>query len=300
MGNTLPPTINLHFWKACNYRCSFCFATFNDSSELERIRGSGLSKDDWVRLIRLVREAGVDKINFVGGEPTLAPYLGELLTVSRDVGLTTSIVTNGERLDALLQTHAKYINWVGLSVDSSSEEVERRLGRGKGGHVERSLRQFESLRCLGIRTKLNTTVTSLSWEEDMSDFVLKARPERWKVFQVLSVEGQNDDGIGALLVSDEQFQQYVQRHAHLEAKGITIADETNEDMTGSYAMVDPLGRFFSNVGGKHTYSRAILDVGVREAFDDVSFSRDRFRDRGGEYEWRTIPLTVSAAARSAP
>lgn len=295
MGNVLPAAINLHFWKPCNYRCKFCFATFDDAA-LKSVR-SGLGRDDCIRLIRMLKDAGADKINFVGGEPTLAPFMGDLLAASRESGLVTSLVTNGERLATLIGSHGEFIDWVGLSVDSASEVVEAALGRGRGGHVARSLQLFDLMRGRCIRAKLNTTVTRLSFAENMSPFVLRARPERWKVFQVLPVEGQNDGSVDDLLITPEQFEEFVQRHRHLRDRGIDLAVETNEDMTGSYAMIDPLGRFFSNVGGRHVYSSPILETGVNEAFAQVQFSRERFLGRGGQYDWRPVAMTLSAKPR---
>ncbi|GMV23974.1 MAG: hypothetical protein AMXMBFR58_00050 [Phycisphaerae bacterium] len=288
----IPISVNLHFWKPCNYRCKFCFAVFDDDPHLQRVK-NGLSLAEGVRLIELLRRAGAQKLNFVGGEPTLCQYIGLLLAHAKASGLVTSIVTNGERLDNLLAEHASFIDWVGLSVDSALEEVEFRLGRGKGGHVARSRRQFETLHQLGIRVKLNTTVTRLTWEEDMSEFVFAVRPERWKVFQVLPVSGQNDAGIRELTITPEQFAQFVDRHQGLRHRGVVIVPESNEDMTGSYCMVDPLGRFFDNIAGTHRYSRPILEVGVEAAFADIRFHPERFVARGGRYDWgRPVPLTV--------
>lgn len=293
MGHALPPAVNLHFWKPCNYRCKFCFATFDDDAALKTVRG-GLGRDECIRLLRLLRQAGTEKINFVGGEPTLAPFMGDLLVTSKSVEMVTSIVTNGERLARLVETHGSYLDWVGLSVDSASEATEIALGRGRGGHVARSLELFALLRDRGIQTKLNTTVTRLSVDEDMSGFVLAARPQRWKVFQVLPVEGQNDGGVDDLLITTQQFEAFVQRHLHLRDKGIHLAVEANEDMTGSYAMIDPLGRFFSNVEGRYLYSQPILEVGVSAAFEQVQFSQQRFLQRGGQYDWTPAVVTVSA------
>ena len=66
-----------------------------------------------------------------------------------------------------------------------------------------------------------------------------------------------------------QFDEFVARHRHLEDEGITIVPETNDDMIGSYAMVDPAGRFYDNVDGKYTYSEPILEVGVERALEQV-------------------------------
>lgn len=291
----LPPAVNFHLWKPCNLRCTFCYAHFDDDDQLRATRG-GLPEADALRILELLRVAGAEKLTLVGGEPTLCPHLPAVLRRARDLGFVSTLVTNGARLDRLLDTHVDCLDWVGLSVDSGDETVQQELGRGKGDHVGNSIAHAERLHALGIRVKLNTVVTSLNWREDMAALVRAIAPERWKVFQVLPVEGQNDGAVERLLITHEQFTSFTDRHRHLASPGLTVAFETNEDMTGSYAMVDPLGRFFSNAGGRHTYSPPILDVGVAKAFDAVTFDAERFEGRGGRYDWGGVrtSLTISA------
>jgi radical S-adenosyl methionine domain-containing protein 2 len=290
----LPPAVNFHLEKACNLRCKFCYAHFDDDAALREIK-RGLDREHAMRVIELVREAGAEKITFVGGEPTLCPFLPDLLRHARDLGYTTTLVTNGFRLERLLDEVADCLDWVGLSVDSADEATQAALGRDRGTHVAKSLAHFRRIHALGIRVKLNTVVTSINWQEDMSDFVRITRPDRWKLFQVLPVDGQNDGSVGPLLIAREQFDAFVDRHMHLKDEGISVVPESNDAMTGSYAMIDPLGRFFSNVGGRHTYSPAILEVGVETAFAAVGFDALKFEARGGKYEWGAsfVPLTVS-------
>jgi radical S-adenosyl methionine domain-containing protein 2 len=203
--------VNFHLYKPCNYRCRFCFATFRD------IRGQ-LDLEQSLRLLRLLRDAGCEKLNFAGGEPTLHPHIGALLAESRRLGLVTSIISNGARLSQLLAGHAADLDWVGLSVDSADESVQSALGRGTGGHVARSLALADEIRARGLRLKLNSVVTALNWREDMSEFIRRVRPERWKVFQVLPVGGQNDGAVDDLLIDAGQFRAFVDRHASLAAE----------------------------------------------------------------------------------
>lgn len=293
----LPPSVNFHLWKPCNLRCIFCYAVFDDDASLKDVR-TGLPEIDAARIVEMVRSAGAEKITFVGGEPILCPHLPALLRQSRGLGLISTLVTNGERLERVLDAAPGCVDWVGLSVDSAIEAVQAELGRGRGKHVSKSLKLFELLHERRIRVKLNTVVTALNWSEDMTEFVLQSRPERWKIFQVLAIDGQNTGKVEPLLITAEQFASFVDRHQWLKVRGITIADESNEDMTGSYAMIDPLGRFFSNVGGRHVYSRPILEVGVKSAFASVSFDADRFKARGGVYNWGTRPVPVTVSVRS--
>lgn len=273
-----PVSVNFHLWKPCNLSCRFCYAEF------ERVKGR-LAEADALAIVAALAEAGCRKLNFAGGEPTLCPFIGAVLRRAREVGLVTSLVTNGARLDELLDGHSADLDWAALSVDSAIEQTQRLLGRGDGGHVAMARRHFERLHREGIRTKLNTVVTALNHAEDMSAFVRAVRPRRWKVFQVLPIEGENDRTVGPLLVTPAQFAAFIERHAHLEAEGLAPVAEDNEAMTGSYVMIDPVGRFFTNTFGRHTYSRPILDVGVDVALSEVAWNRERFIARGGIYEW---------------
>ena len=270
--------VNFHLYKPCNYRCRFCFATFRD------LRGQ-LSREHALLLLRRLREAGCEKLNFAGGEPTLHPHIGALLAESRRLGFVTSIISNGARLSQLLAAHAADLDWVGLSVDSADESVQSALGRGTGGHVARSLAIADEIRTRGLRLKLNSVVTALNWREDMSAFIRRVRPERWKVFQVLPVGGQNDGAVDDLLIDAGQFRAFVDRHAGLAAEGLAPIAEDNDAMTASYAMIDPLGRLFDNSAGRHTYSAPITEVGMERALRQIRFSLARLVARGGKYAW---------------
>jgi radical S-adenosyl methionine domain-containing protein 2 len=272
------PSVNFHVWKFCNYKCRFCFATFED------VAGQ-VKRDTALAIIEAIAGHGCDKLTFVGGEPTLCPFLGDLIERTAALGITTSIVSNGERLRPLMERYAAVLDWIGLSVDSCDEATSVQLGRGKGDHVERSVELATRARELGIRIKLNTVVTALNHHEDMSALVRRIRPERWKIFQVLPVAGQND-GIEPLLITADQFRSYVERHAHLAAEDLAVIAEDNAAMTGSYIMIDPMGRFFDNVDGRLVYGEPISEVGVERAFASVRWERERLVARGGLYPWR--------------
>ncbi len=274
-----PVAVNFHLYKPCNYRCRFCFATYRD------IEGH-LPLADALALLRALREAGADKLNFAGGEPTLHPHIGELVAEARRLGFITSLITNGARLDRLLDDHAADLDWVGISIDSGDEAIQAELGRGRGGHVERSRRHAARVHSLGIGLKLNTVVTALNWQEDMHELVRELRPARWKVFQVLAIDGQNDGAVEPLLITRTHFRAFVERHRDLDAEGLGPVAEDNDAMTDSYAMIDPLGRFYGNHGGRYVYSRPVLEIGVAAALAEVDFQVRRLIARGGLYPWR--------------
>ena len=297
----LPSAINWHFWPWCNYGCKFCFARFEDIPRADR-----LPKEIALTVPEMLAEAGADKITFVGGEPTLCPYLGDLLATSKDVGLTTCIVSNASGLtENFLDKWGHLIDWVGLSIDASSDQIHAEIGRGMRGdlarsrshHLELAIDAWDRCRSRGIRMKLNTVVCKPNLDDDMMELVLKLRPERWKIFEVLPVEGQNDGDVDDLLLDEGEFQTWVDRHASIADEGIQFVPESNELMRGSYAMMDALGRFYSNSEGGHTYGPSILEIGVREAWEQNCFFEDRFHNRGGIYEWSSGKVNLPVAGQ---
>jgi radical S-adenosyl methionine domain-containing protein 2 len=287
----IPLAVNWHFWPWCNYGCKFCFARFEDIPRADR-----MPKEIAITVPEMLAAAGADKITFVGGEPTLCPYLGDLLAASKDVGLTTCIVSNATGLtEEFLDGWGHLIDWVGLSIDASNDEIHAEIGRGMRGdlarqrshHLELAKQVWANCTQRGIRMKLNTVVCKANLEDDMSALVMELKPERWKIFEVLPVEGQNDGDVDDMLLEEDEFNSWVERHKWVADEGIQFVPESNELMRGSYAMLDALGRFYSNTEGGHTYGPSILDVGVMRAWEENCFLEERFHDRGGIYEWNS-------------
>src|SRR5690242_17680348 len=68
----VPVSVNYHFTRRCNKSCGFCFHTAT-TSYMEK-------PDKAKKGLRLLKDAGMQKINFAGGEPFLYPkFLGEML-----------------------------------------------------------------------------------------------------------------------------------------------------------------------------------------------------------------------------
>lgn len=285
------PSVNYHLWEPCNMRCKFCFATFQDVKRDMELPKGHLPENECLSVVDRLAEAGFEKINFAGGEPTLCPWLPNLIKRAKNHGMVTSIVTNGSRItDLWLDGLNGSLDWIALSIDTVDPEKLKRSGRALGGGKkpmteEEYLGIIRTVKRRGVRLKINTVITSETWQEDFTDFIRSAKPERWKLLQALRVEGQNDAHIADFEIAPEQFEAYVQRNRIVENDGIIVVPESNEMMTESYVMIDPAGRFFDNAQGPYTYSRPILEVGISKALKAVSVDLERFLKRGGQYDW---------------
>lgn len=268
--------------------CWYCFADFRDVRATVLPEGH-LEREDALLVVKLLAAAGFSKLSFAGGEPLLSPWFVDLVRAANWAGMTTSAVTNGWLVDdRLVAQLVGVLDWLVLSVDSTNQQTNRTIGRTsrsrplpEGHYVE----VCELVEEAGVALKINTVVSSANWQEDLSSFIRKVRPRRWKILQVLPIKGQNDRHIERFLIDRTAFDAFVDRHRHLEREGITIVPEANEDMIGSYAMVDPAGRFYDNVDGTYTYSDPILEVGVERALEQVRIDPEKFVRRGGVYDW---------------
>ncbi|MCB9179433.1 MAG: TauD/TfdA family dioxygenase [Flavobacteriales bacterium] len=283
------PSVNFHLWQPCNMRCRFCYATFQDVKRSILPKGH-LPRGQAIEVVRHLAAHGFQKITFAGGEPTLCPWLPDLIGTAKEAGMTTMIVTNGSRLsDAYLATLCPHLDWIALSIDSLDEATNKAIGRaepGRGALATEGYRELvDRVKAHGFRLKLNTVVNRLNRKEDLSAFIRYARPERWKLLQALPILGQNDAHIDSLTVTEAEFEAFVERHATLEA--ITrIVPESNAQIRGSYVMVDPAGRFFENSEGTHRYSLPILEVGAHIAMQQMCYDERKFEDRGGLWGWK--------------
>ena len=283
-------SVNFHLNKECNAKCKYCFAGFPNVTRENRLTDAERGV-----LVDLLVDGGVGKINFAGGEPTLVKNLGDLckrIKVRSQGGCAVSIVSNGHRLQRLIESSAQWIDWVALSLDSGNDRVNVAIGRtrDKIPYMDRMLELGDMLRSRNIGIKCNTVVSRFNVDEDMSEVIRRLNPERWKLFQVLPVIGENDGTIADHEISEEEFEEFVRRHQSLLSDtGVKIVPEDNAHMTGSYLMIDPKGCFYWHVPQDESrglrYGDPILKVGLVEALKQVRFSEDRYHARGARYDW---------------
>lgn len=178
---------------------------------------------------------------------------------------------------------------IGISCDSAIESIQNLLGRGNGSAVEKVKQAFLNIQKYNLNadvpifTKLNSVITSYNYKEDMTDFILNLGINRWKIFQVLHIQGENDLDIESLTISNIEFQEFVNRHLPLQQYGVDVVKEDNELMTNSYLMINPEGQFYQNSSGKYIKSDSITDVGIESALEQILFQYTKFLQRGGSY-----------------
>jgi len=284
----VPLSVNYFPHRQCNYACEFCFHT--------TLNLVILPLEEAKRGLRLLADAGMKKLNISGGEPFLKPtFIGEVFRFCKEeLKLEScSIVNNGSKVtEKWLDTYGQYLDVMAISCDSFDAETNVRIGRsdkaGKGDHVSRVFKVAQWCRERGIIVKINSVINAYNWEEDMNENIQELSPARWKVFQVLLLDGENTgaesnslrDGRD-LVITKEQFQAFLDRHKGQKS----LVPEDNEAMKDSYLNLDEHMRFLNCETGGKIPGRSLLNVGVQEAIKDAGWNEQAFRDRGGIFEW---------------
>ncbi|KAL4438902.1 hypothetical protein ABPG74_016622 [Tetrahymena malaccensis] len=276
-------SINYHFTRQCNYACKFCFHTAKTSFVLD--------EENAKKGLKMLKESGMKKINFSGGEPFTKPtFLGNLVQYCKEkLNLeSVTIVSNGSLItEEWFKNYGKWLDIIAISCDSFDEQALADIGRraNKKTHIEQMYKIRDWCYKYDVLFKINTVVTSRQYNEDMNTYIQELKPYRWKVFQCLLIDGENA-GANALrnaeqmVVSKEQFDQFIFRH-----KASNPVAENNEDMKDSYLILDEQMRFLNCQNGKKEPSLSILDVGVEAALDKSGFDEKAFIRRGGKYVW---------------
>lgn len=236
---------NWHLTMACNYNCRFCF--------YKNMNGEFRDREKSRHVLEVLKARGIEKINFAGGEPLLHKYLNCFLKLAKEMGFVVSIVTNGSLLNENnLREMSEYVDWVGISVDSADEEIQKQLGWGYGNHVENVQRMCRLVHDNGMGLKINTTVTRLNYSEDMRPFISSLSPARWKIFQMLSMKGQNSDASDLLLTYDE-FEMFRDINKGLVlSNGVAPTFESTDDMLESYLIIGSDGNILLSRGNQRS------------------------------------------------
>ena len=282
--NKVPISVNYHLSRKCNYECGFCFHTAKTSHVLTLEKAKeGLFK---------LKEAGMKKINFAGGEPFLYPkFLGELVVYCKvDLQLESiSIISNGSLIkENWMEKYAQYLDILGISCDSFDESVNIKIGRGTGKHIENIMKVRNLCYEYNIKFKLNTVVCKYNYMEDMNDYIARLAPFRWKCFQVLIVKTENDGDDESIrnaqkfIISNEEYDMFCKKHEGQPS----LIKESNSIMRSSYLILDEYMRFLDK-GDQNEYiiSESILDVSVDKALSQIKWDDASFQKRNGQYDW---------------
>lgn len=167
-GEIVPPvTVELDPTNICNHSCIWCLG----QSFRERCRDT-LSWQAVEKLISDLALVGVSGVVIKGsGEPTLVPYLADMLYLLRDLKIRSALTTNGTMLSGTkAKAVAECCDWVRISVDAATPETHQRIHRPtQDNDFQRIIENIRTL--VGMKDSLGThLVVGFKFSADENNF----------------------------------------------------------------------------------------------------------------------------------
>jgi pyruvate-formate lyase-activating enzyme len=249
-------TIDFHTTARCRQACPYCWGPrrFRVDVDTETAR----------RIIARIKDLGVQRIVFTGGDPLWRPDAVELVRYARKMGLETALSTTGDFVTpGILEGLTSHLDLISLPLDGSTEEINSRTKHP--GHFDTIQRALGWLRSHpDIDVKVCTPVTRRNLEDVpaiaglVEEYSQTTRARVfYNVFQafpraMFSVQWEK------LIVSDEEFALLKQRVGARPSIGVNFL--SHETLDKLYVMIFPDGSLTVPRGGEYLNFGPFLEV----------------------------------------
>jgi putative heme d1 biosynthesis radical SAM protein NirJ1 len=169
------PVVVWNCTRACNLCCVHCYASAGQGRQPEDAPARELDTDEGKRLIEDLADFRVPVILFSGGEPLLRPDFFELATHAAELGLRTTISTNGTLITPEVANRfwSIGVGYVGVSLDGIGAVNDR--FRGQPGAFEAALEGIRHCLWAGVRVGLRFTINRRNYDQLPAIFDLLER-----------------------------------------------------------------------------------------------------------------------------
>lgn len=144
-------TVDFHLTTKCSQACPYCWGP-------RRFRNP-VNTESAKSIIARIKEFGIRRIVFTGGDPLQHPDALELIKFAKRMGLETALSTTGDFVTPqILKGLSPFLDLISLPLDGSSEEVNSKTKHP--GHFSSIMQSLAWLRSFpGIDIKVCTPVT---------------------------------------------------------------------------------------------------------------------------------------------
>ena len=249
-------TVDFHITTRCSQACPYCWGPrrFRTSVDTETAQ----------RIILRIKELGIRRIVFTGGDPLLRVDVSDLIRYAKETGLETALSTTGDLVTPrILETIAPYLDLISLPLDGSKEEINSKTKHP--GHFTAIIRSLDWLRSYpAINVKVCTPVTKHNLDNvptiarlvEGYSLTTQARVF-YNIFQVFP-RAMFHVKWEKLIVSDEEFLRLKSRIGTMRNIRINFLDHNTLDKL--YVMIFPDGSMTIPRGGDYLNFGPFLDV----------------------------------------
>lgn len=166
----------------CNFACKMCYVRKTKQEVQAHHRGI-LTLDDWRRIAKEARDAGMLNLLLTGGEPLLWPEFWTLYEELVDMGFLVSINTNGSLIDAeaIVRFRKKPPQKINITLYGANDATYQRLC-GASGVFQKVDAAIRGLQAAGLMVKINCSLTPENAKD--LDWIVDYAKERGAQLQV--------------------------------------------------------------------------------------------------------------------
>jgi len=236
----------------CNYSCKFCYRYQEGNNEV--------SLSDARNILDQLVLLGISKITFTG-EPLLVSWIFDAVEYAKSLGMYTTIMTNGSRLDLdRIPDLVNLLDRLSLPVDGSTEDINIKMTRPRG-HLNGVRRIAERLLTVPIRLRITTVVTSINWA-DVSSTACLVRglgASEWKLYQFRPNRGEALVHQRDFEIEDGHFIRAVaSAHVQLVGSGVKISSLSLRDRYSDFFLMRPDGTLEVSTGDAYSHLGNLL------------------------------------------
>ncbi len=265
-------------WSACNLHCNFCYRTEDAPLDFDSARG----------LIEIAYAAGVKRLVFAGGDPSLRPDLAELISYAHSLGLLVELQSNFQILAPKVREliSGRIIELSGLSLDAASSESHDsfRSTRGNFNAVMRALNFHEMA---GAPVIVRTIVTRLNWEQVARVGTLLTPfsvIKRWSLLEFTPV-GHGSTNSRVYSLDSNLFDEAASRARESYQGPAEIDIYRSRAKLGTYGLITASGNLYGvtteTVNGRYPIVGSMLSEHLSHLAAKLPFSRHRHNVRYG-------------------
>jgi len=202
-----------------------------------------------------------------------------LIDYTSSLSIQVSIVTNGSLLtQKRISSWEGKVSCIGISIDSIVGNTNLTIGRCCQNNVIPLSRWSEIAKAIhdcNIDLKINTVVSRLNLNEDLSKLYQALNPTKIKLFQMHLVDGINDPA-KQYEITESEFRSFCKRHGAFES--VTVSEPCGS-MENSYLMINPEGRFQLNNNGTYQTFGDLKTTPLFEILKKVPLEFEKFSSR---------------------
>jgi len=214
----------------CNQGCKYChrFLNINDLSFKEN-----------QKILENLIEDGVTDITWTGGEALIYEDIDKLIKQAYKSGIKNKLITNGKLLSKSDMKIINYLDSLTLSLDSTNNEINKKLGRGEEHFNDvKYILDFIKNNNVNIKLRINTVINKLNIDtiSEFISFLNDYSIYAWRIFRFMPLRETAIKNREQFEITDEQFK-LIKELCNNKSNINQIEFREEEDMEKKYVLL---------------------------------------------------------------